>query len=200
MNEKLKKILLAKDFTDDEVAKIDKALGDKKIMLDDDNFIPLSRLTAKNKEIEKLNDIINKNSEDYKSLKTALENDDTKDKFAKIEIERDKLVAELNKQKIDNKFISDFSTLRTAKQKAVRGLVDWTKVKNIDGEIVGYDSQIKEIRENEENAFIFAEDTAGKGEGEGNTGGEGNFGKGDNKKSSTSSFFDTVKSNQAKRT
>lgn len=200
MNEELKKVLVAGEIEESVIKKIGEALGDKKVMIDDENFVPLSRIKAKNTEIEKLNEIIEKNEKDITSLKKEFENDDTKEKFAEIERENKKLADQLNKQKIENQFVADFGDLSESRRKALKALFDWEKVK-IDGDtITGYEDQKAAIKENEDNSFIFKTEAAGDDAGDaGGTGGAGNFGKGGGSKGSTTNFFKTITENQARK-
>lgn len=197
MNEELKKFLKEKGLSDDEIKKFNDALGDKKVMFDDENFVPLSRVKAKNKEIDKLNEIIETNEKELKKLKDSISDDDTKEKITQMEKENETLKTQLEQTKIDTAIELTFSDLSESKRKAAIALLDKDKIKLVDGEVIGIKDQNESLRSNEDNTFIF-----GSGEDTGNppdTGGKGNFGKGGGTKGSTTDFFNTIKENQAKR-
>lgn len=197
MNEELKKFLLEKGLTDEDVKKFDEALGDKKVMFDDENFVPLSRIKAKNKEIDSLNKIIEQNDKDLSKLKKAVNDDDTKETIAAMEKENAGLKQKLEETKVESAIELAFSDLPETKRKAAIALLDKEKIKLVDGEVVGIDEQNKTLRENEENGFIFnATETPPGADG---TGGKGNFGKGGGASGAKTSFFDAIKDNQAKR-
>jgi len=197
MNEELKKYLLEKGLSDEELKKFETALGEKKVMFDDENFVPLSRVKAKNEEIKSLNSIIDQNDKDLAKLKKAVGDDDTKEAIAAMEKENQTLKQQLESTKIQSAIELTFSDLSESKRKAAVALLDKEKVKLVDGEVIGIKEQNETLRANEDNSFIFkaAETTPEPG----GTGGKGNFGKGGGAQGGGGSFFQTIKDNQAKR-
>ena len=178
---KLKELLTKEDYD-----KVTKDLGDKRLIINDGNYIPIDKFNAKIEEVKNLN-------EQVESLKTNISdtekklnefsgladtNETLKTQLTELKELNSKVVTdselkvktanEENQQKL-NEYIIDsavkvvmlkYGAVSEASQKSVKANLDFEKITiNEKGETVGIDDQLKVMHESTPNLF-FGENKA----------------------------------------
>lgn len=175
-------------------------LGDKKIMVDDGNFIPKARFDQVNEQKKELD----KQLKDYKTqLEDLSKNNKDNEALAK-QIEElqntNKQASEAYENKIkamefDYALDSALNNSKCKNSKALKALLDMNSIKYQDGKLEGLETQINSLKESE--SYLF-EDAAPQ-----NTGGIGNFARGGNSNlegnNSQSTFMDAIKNNSLRK-
>lgn len=124
------------------------------------DYVPRSRLNDEIKkktdyesEISMLKEKINKESENN------LKFDDLKAHIAALESEKENKETEyktmLDKMKLDNEVSLAISNAGARHYNLVETLIDKSKLKFQDGNIIGLDEQIQELKNNEETKYLF---------------------------------------------
>ena len=148
--------------------KVKEKLGDKKIMIDDGNFIPKARFDEVNEQKNEYKKMVDDRDKQLESLKEkAKGHDDLTAKLTELEeqnkntkTEYEAKMAELKK----NTAIDLFLSKQKAKNvKAVKALLDMGKV-SLDGEnLIGLEEQLKALKESDPYLFGDAKPKVGGG-------------------------------------
>ncbi len=184
------KELLGEELFNQVQAKLKEAKGDVKLLVNDGNYIPRERLNEKTEKITLLEGQLEESkkqlterdnqleqlkndsqaSEQLKVRITELEtqNKKTAEEYEdKIKQQDDDYKAKLEKQKFDSALELALRDGKAKNPKAVKALLDTEKIK-LDGEsLLGFEDQLKVLRESD--PYLFGEDNiSGKKPGEGN--------------------------------
>lgn len=184
------KELLGEELMKQVQEKLDKAEGNVKLLLNDGNYLPREKLNEKTEkitqlegQIEELKGQIKERNDQLEQLKndsqaseqlkvriTELEtqNKKTAEEYEdKIKQQDDDYKAKLEKQKFDSALELALRDGKAKNPKAVKALLDTEKIK-LDGEsLLGFEDQLKVLRESD--PYLFGEDNiSGKKPGEGN--------------------------------
>ena len=161
--EKLKELL-----GEDLFEKVKAKLGDKKVMIDDGNFIPKARFDEVNEQKNEYKKMVDERDKQLESLKEkAKGHDDLTAKLTELEelnkntkTEYEAKMAELKKNTAIDLFLSN----QKAKNiKAVKALLDMEKV-SIDGDnLIGIEEQLKSLKESDPYLFGDAKPIIGGG-------------------------------------
>lgn len=166
-----------KELLGDELySQVTEKLGDKKLMVDDGNFIPKSRFEQVNqakKELEvqvkerdtQLADL-SKNNKDNESLLNQIKELQTLNKQTTTDYE-----AKINQMQFDYALEGALINAKCKNSKALRALLDIDNVKFNENKFEGLEEQLNKLKESD--SYLFDLDTAPQ-----NTGGLGNFGRG----------------------
>lgn len=189
------KQLLGEDLYSQVIEK----LGDKKIMVDDGNFIPKKRfdevneakkelskqLADRDKQLDDLSKKVNGNEELVRELETL------KAANAKtVEEYEAKIKANEFNYALDNAL----NSAKSKNNKALKALLDIDSIKYQDGKLEGLESQLDALKKDA--GYLFELETPN------NTGGLGNFGRGNSGSTggdSTSSFIDAIRNNSIRK-
>ena len=184
------KELLGEELFNQVQAKLKEAEGDVKLLVNDGNYIPRERLNEKTEKITLLEGQLEESkkqlterdnqleqlkndsqaSEQLKSRITELEtqNKKTAEEYEdKIKQQDEEFQTKLEKQKFDSALELALRDGKAKNPKAVKALLDTEKIK-LDGEsLLGFEDQLKVLRESD--PYLFGEDNiSGKKPGEGN--------------------------------
>lgn len=184
------KELLGEELMKQVQEKLDKAEGNVKLLLNDGNYLPRERLNEKTEKITLLEGQLEESkkqlterdnqleqlkndsqaSEQLKVRITELEtqNRKTAEEYEdKIKQQDEEFQIKLEKQKFDSALELALRDGKAKNPKAVKALLDTEKIK-LDGEnLLGFEDQLKVLRESD--PYLFGEDNiSGKKPGEGN--------------------------------
>lgn len=143
-------------------------LGDKKVMIDDGNFIPKKRFDEVNeakKELEQQNKNKDKQITDIQKKVTdneELQKEITQMKEANKTAEKE-WAKKLETMQLDHALESSFKDAKAKNNVAVKALLDMEKVKLVDGKVFGLDEQIEVLKK--EHAYMFDVEEAPAGTG-----------------------------------
>jgi len=161
--DKLKELLGEELF-----AKVKEKLGDKKIMIDDGNFIPKARFDEVNEQKNEYKKMVDERDKQLESLKEkAKGHDDLTAKLTDLENqnkqtkeEYEAKMAELKKNTQIDLFLSN---QKAKNVKAVKALLDMDKV-SLDGDnLIGIEEQLKTLKESDPYLFGDAKPKVGGG-------------------------------------
>jgi len=155
-----------KELLGEELYKqLEEKLGDKKVFIDDGNYIPKQRFDEVNNEKKELQnqlkerdgqlEELRKNSQDSKELQDKIQelqqaNEETKSQYEQ----------KIKEQKFNFALEQDLMKSQAKNVKAAKALVDTEKVSlDDDGNLIGLDEQLKQIKE--ENDYLFGPDLRG---------------------------------------
>lgn len=157
-------------------SQVTEKLGDKKIMVDDGNFIPKSRFDQVNqakKELEaQLKDRdtqladLSKNNKDNESLLNQIKDLQALNKQTTADYEN-----KINQIQFDYALEGALNNAKCKNSKALRALLDIDNVKLNEGKLEGLEEQLNKLKESD--SYLFDLETTPA-----NTGGLGNFGRG----------------------
>lgn len=149
-------------------------LGDKKIMVDDGNFIPKARFDQVNEQKKELDnrltdyktqlEDLSKNNKDNETLVKQIEELQLTNKQASEQYEN-----KIKAMEFDYALDNALNSSKCKNSKAIKALLDMESIKYQDGKLEGLESQIKGLRESD--SYLFEELTPQ------NTGGVGNYGR-----------------------
>ena len=148
--------------------KVKEKLGDKKIMIDDGNFIPKARFDEVNEQKNEYKKMVDERDKQLESLKEkAKGHDDLTAKLTELEeqnkntkTEYEAKMAELKKNTAIDLFLSN---QKAKNVKAVKALLDMEKV-SIDGDnLIGIEEQLKSLKESDPYLFGDAKPKVGDG-------------------------------------
>ena len=157
-------------------SQVTEKLGDKKIMVDDGNFIPKSRFDQVNqakKELEvQLKDRdtqladLSKNNKDNESLLNQIKDLQALNKQTTTDYEN-----KINQMQFDYALDGALTNAKSKNNKALKALLDMNSIKYQEGKLEGLQEQIEALQKDA--SYLFDLETAPA-----NTGGLGNFGRG----------------------
>ncbi|WP_290454748.1 phage scaffolding protein [Romboutsia ilealis] len=167
---------MLKELLGDELySQVTEKLGDKKIMVDDGNFIPKSRFDQVNqakKDLEvQLKDRdtqladLSKNNKDNESLLNQIKDLQALNKQTTTDYE-----SKINQMKFDHALEGALNNAKCKNSKALRALLDIDNVKLNEGKLEGLEEQLNKLKESD--SYLFDLETTPA-----NTGGLGNFGR-----------------------
>lgn len=170
-------------------------LGDKKIMVDDGNFIPKARFDKVNDQKKELETQLKTSSETIENLK---KNNSDNQTLQNTISEHEKTIANLKKEAEDKDF--NYSLRDALKEagcidsKALEVYLTKENLKLEDGKIVGLEEQISSLKESKK--YLFEESSPQ------DTGGVGYFARNNNKSDgndSQSTFMDAIRNNSLRK-
>lgn len=181
-------------------SQVTEKLGDKKIMVDDGNFIPKSRFDQVNqakKELEvqlkerdtQLADL-SKNNKDNESLLNQIKDLQALNKQTTADYEN-----KINQIQFDYALDGALTNAKSKNNKALKALLDMNSIKYQEGKFEGLQEQIEALQKDA--SYLFDLDTAPT-----NTGGLGSFGRNnqiENSGSSQSAFMDAIRNNSLRK-
>ena len=181
-------------------SQVTEKLGDKKIMVDDGNFIPKSRFDQVNqakKELEvqlkerdtQLADL-SKNNKDNESLLNQIKDLQALNKQTTTDYE-----SKINQMKFDHALEGALTNAKSKNNKALKALLDMNSIKYQEGKLEGLQEQIEALQKDA--SYLFDLNTAPA-----NTGGLGSFGRNnqiENSGSSQSAFMDAIRNNSLRK-
>lgn len=181
-------------------SQVTEKLGDKKIMVDDGNFIPKSRFDQVNqakKELEvQLKDRdtqladLSKNNKDNESLLNQIKDLQALNKQTTTDYEN-----KINQMQFDYALDGALTNAKSKNNKALKALLDMNSIKYQDGKLEGLQEQIEALQKDA--SYLFDLNTAPT-----NTGGLGSFGRNnqiENSGSSQSAFMDAIRNNSLRK-
>lgn len=181
-------------------SQVTEKLGDKKIMVDDGNFIPKSRFDQVNqakKELEvQLKDRdtqladLSKNNKDNEALLNQIKDLQALNKQTTTDYEN-----KINQIQFDYALDGALTNAKSKNNKALKALLDMNSIKYQEGKLEGLQEQIEALQKDA--SYLFDLDTAPQ-----NTGGLGNFGRNnqiENSGSSQSAFMDAIRNNSLRK-
>lgn len=185
---------------EDLYSQVTEKLGDKKLMVDDGNFIPKSRFEQVNqakKELEvqvkerdtQLTDL-SKNNKDNESLLNQIKDLQALNKQTTTDYEN-----KINQMKFDYALDGALKDAKCKNVKALKALLDMDSIKYQDGKLDGLERQLETLKKSD--GYLFDLDIA-----PGNTGGVGNFGRNNNNPTggdSQSSFMEAIRNNSLRK-
>lgn len=167
-----------KEILGEELYKqVTEKLGDKKVMIDDGNFIPKTRFNEVNEAKKELEKQISDRDKQLKDLSSKAQGNEELTK----QIEQLQLSNKQTKEDYENKIASiqfDYAldgALTTAKcknNKALKALLDMDNIKYQEGKLEGLESQIESLQKEASYLFDIESNPGGKGF---NPGGEPGF-------------------------
>lgn len=133
-------------------------LGDKKILIDDKNFIPKSRFDAVNDDKNKFKELLEERDKQLSELKEKLsDNEELQTKIKELEETNANSIkeyeAKIYKKELDFLIDKTLSTSKSKNNKAVLALFDMDQVKLEEGKLIGFEEQLTKIKE--ENPYLF---------------------------------------------
>ena len=156
-------------------SQVTEKLGDKKIMVDDGNFIPKSRFDQVNqakKELEvQLKDRdtqlaeLSKNNKDNENLLNQIKDLQALNKQTTTDYEN-----KINQMQFDYALDGALTNAKSKNNKALKALLDMNSIKYQEGKLEGLQEQIEALQKDA--SYLFDLNTAPA-----NTGGLGNFGR-----------------------
>lgn len=181
-------------------SQVTEKLGDKKIMVDDGNFIPKSRFDQVNqakKELEvQLKDRdtqladLSKNNKDNENLLNQIKDLQALNKQTTTDYEN-----KINQMQFDYALDGALTNAKSKNNKALKALLDMNSIKYQEGKLEGLQEQIEALQKDA--SYLFDLDTAPQ-----NTGGLGNFSRNnqiENSGSSQSAFMDAIRNNSLRK-
>ena len=181
-------------------SQVTEKLGDKKIMVDDGNFIPKSRFDQVNqakKELEvQLKDRdtqladLSKNNKDNESLLNQIKDLQALNKQTTTDYEN-----KINQMQFDYALDGALTNAKSKNNKALKALLDMNSIKYQEGKFEGLQEQIEALQKDA--SYLFDLNTAPT-----NTGGLGSFGRNnqiENSGSSQSAFMDAIRNNSLRK-
>ena len=181
-------------------SQVTEKLGDKKIMVDDGNFIPKSRFDQVNqakKELEvQLKDRdtqladLSKNNKDNEALLNQIKDLQALNKQTTADYEN-----KINQIQFDYALDGALTNAKSKNNKALKALLDMNSIKYQEGKFEGLQEQIEALKNDA--SYLFDLDTAPA-----NTGGLGNFSRNnqtENSGSSQSAFMDAIRNNSLRK-
>lgn len=181
-------------------SQVTEKLGDKKIMVDDGNFIPKSRFDQVNqakKELEiQLKDRdtqladLSKNNKDNESLLNQIKDLQALNKQTTTDYEN-----KINQIQFDYALDGALTNAKSKNNKALKALLDMNSIKYQEGKFEGLQEQIEALQKDA--SYLFDLNTAPA-----NTGGLGNFSRNnqtENSGSSQSAFMDAIRNNSLRK-
>lgn len=181
-------------------SQVTEKLGDKKIMVDDGNFIPKSRFDQVNqakKELEvQLKDRdtqladLSKNNKDNEALFNQIKDLQALNKQTTTDYEN-----KINQMQFDYALDGALTNAKSKNNKALKALLDMNSIKYQEGKLEGLREQIEALQKDA--SYLFDLNTAPA-----NTGGLGSFGRNnqiENSGSSQSAFMDAIRNNSLRK-
>lgn len=181
---------------EDLYSQVEAKLGDKKIIIDDGNFIPKSKFDQVNddkkaykSQVEKLQtdlEAVSKKAGEVEGLNTVItelkETLETKDK-------------EIADREFNYSLDNALKDAKCKNTKALKALLDMEEIKYQEGKFEGLEKQLETLKESD--GYLFDLDIAPS-----NTGGVGNFGRNNNNPTSgdsQSSFMEAIRNNSLRK-
>lgn len=168
-------------------SQVTEKLGDKKIMVDDGNFIPKSRFDQVNqakKELEvQLKDRdtqlaeLSKNNKDNENLLNQIKDLQALNKQTTTDYEN-----KINQMQFDYALDGALTNAKSKNNKALKALLDMNSIKYQEGKLEGLQEQIEALQKDA--SYLFDLNTAPA-----NTGGVGNYSRGNNNPTITKEQF-----------
>lgn len=178
-------------------SQVEVKLGDKKITVDDGNFIPKSRFDQVNeakkeldtqlKDRDKQLEELSKNNKDSEALFKQIKDLQALNKQTQTDYE-----AKIDKIQFDNVLDSALSSAKCKNNKALKSLLDIEGIKYQEGKLEGLEGQLEALKK--EASYLFEVESNQGGSGF-NPGGEPPEEKGD----STTCFMDAIRNNQLRK-
>ena len=181
-------------------SQVTEKLGDKKIMVDNGNFIPKSRFDQVNqakKELEvQLKDRdtqlaeLSKNNKDNENLLNQIKDLQALNKQTTTDYEN-----KINQMQFDYALDGALTNAKSKNNKALKALLDMNSIKYQEGKLEGLQEQIEALQKDA--SYLFDLNTAPA-----NTGGLGNFSRNnqiENSGSSQSAFMDAIRNNSLRK-
>jgi len=185
MNEEIKKLLGDSGISEELINQVIEKLGDKKIMIDDDTFIPKARLDQELQKNKDLNGQLDSQKTAFKTQKTEFDtqlnavNDELKSlsETAKLTEEQKQKITDLatsnenmkadyekkltdydeqiKNQKLNHKIDMKLLEIGAKNIVPVKAMIDMSKVSIDNDNILGLDDQIETLKK--DNDYLFGE-------------------------------------------
>lgn len=157
--EKIKELL-----GEDLFNQVKEKLGDKKLMVDDGNFIPKSRFDEVNEQKKEYKSMLDDRASQLEDLKEkAKGNEELEEKIKELEETNQSKIEEYeNKIKqinFDRKLEKAISSVKGKNPRAIKALLDIDKIQVDDDKLIGFEEQIKQLQESD--SYLFGDDTLG---------------------------------------
>jgi len=150
-----------KELLGDELYnKVKEKLGDKKVMIDDGNFIPKARFDEVNEQKNEYKKMVDERDTQLESLKDkAKGHDELTAKLTELETQnkatKEEYEAKMAELKKNTAIDIALSNQKAKNIKAVKALLDMQKV-SLDGDnLIGLEEQLKTLKEKE--AYLFGD-------------------------------------------
>jgi len=144
---------------EDLFKKVEEYLGDKKIILNDGNYIPREKFNAVNDKVKLLETQLGERDNQLVELKKSLkDNSELTEQIGKLQEEnkkvKDETETKINQQKFDFALELKLRDYKVKNVKAVKALLSVDKLKlNDDETFTGLDEQITKLKETEDYLF-----------------------------------------------
>lgn len=179
---------------------VSEKLGDKKIMIDDKNFIPKARFDEVNEAKKELEKQISDRDKQLKDLSVKAQgNEELTKQIEELQLSNKQIAKDyedrINKMQFDNALEGALTNAKCKNTKALKALLDIDNVKLNEGKLEGLEEQLNKLKESD--SYLFDLETAPV-----STGGIGNFGRqenNNNNKSSQSEFMAAIKNNSLRK-
>lgn len=150
-------------------------LGDKKLMIDDKNFIPKSRFDEVNEAKKDLEKQISDRDKQLKDLSTKAQgNEELSKQIEQLQLSNKQIAKDyedkITKMQFDNTLDKSLSSAKVKDTKLIKALLDMDNIKYQEGNLEGLDSQIEAIKTS--HSYLFDIESTPP-----STGGIGNFGR-----------------------
>lgn len=180
---------------------VSEKLGDKKLMIDDKNFIPKSRFDEVNEAKKELEKQISDRDKQLKDLSVKAQgNEELTKQIEELQLSNKQIAKDyedrINKMQFENALDGALTNAKCKNAKALKALLDIDNVKLNEGKLEGLEEQLNKLKESDN--YLFDLETAPA-----STGGIGNFGRQENNNtggsSSQSEFMAAIKNNSLRK-
>lgn len=180
---------------------VSEKLGDKKIMIDDKNFIPKSRFDEVNEAKKELEKQISDRDKQLKDLSVKAQgNEELTKQIEQLQLSNKQIAKDyedrINKMQFENALEGALTNAKCKNAKALKALLDIDNVKLNEGKLEGLEEQLNKLKESD--GYLFDLETTPP-----STGGIGNFGRQENNNtsgnSSQSEFMAAIKNNSLRK-
>lgn len=156
-------------------SQVEAKLDGKKIMIDDGNFIPKSRFNEVNEARKELDKKLKEKDEQFNEIsKKYSENKDLASELEKLKNEKKEIIenyeAKIKANEFNYALDGALNSAKCKNAKALKALLDMESIKYEDNKFEGLEEQLKALKESDSYLFESAAPS--------NTGGIGNFPRG----------------------
>ena len=158
--EKLKELLGEELFN-----QVKEKLGDKKVFVDDGNYIPKQRFDEVNNEKKELQQQLKERDSQLEELKKqAQDSQELQNKISELQQTNDEVKNQYEQKMKEQKFNfaleQELMKAQAKNVKAAKALVDTEKISIDDnGNLIGFEEQLKQVKE--ENDYLFGPELKG---------------------------------------
>lgn len=155
---------------------VSEKLGDKKIMIDDKNFIPKARFDEVNEAKKELEKQISDRDKQLKDLSVKAQgNEELTKQIEELQLSNKQIAKDyeekINKMQFDNALEGALTNAKCKNTKALKALLDIDNVKLNEGKLEGLEEQLNKLKESDSYLFDLEPQVPNS------TGGLGNFGR-----------------------